>query len=140
MPGMSTCNAPGYTTCIMPSVLAECSLRHGVLHGKQQRPGIAPNDNTMHVTIVRSSADLPKRNQTPTRHTLANDTIPLQTATPQAASSQHTHVARTQGCGRMHPVYRQVTTQYLHTQSVTNRRRCGRNGKHEAPRELSAHM
>ena len=39
----------------------------------------------------------------------------------------------------MHPVNRRVTTQYLHTQSITTRRRCGRNGKHEAPRELSAH-
>ena len=39
----------------------------------------------------------------------------------------------------MHPVNRRVTTQYLHTQSVATRRRCGRNGKHEAPRELSAH-
>ena len=39
----------------------------------------------------------------------------------------------------MHPVNRRATTQYLHTQSVTTRRRCGRNGKHEAPRELSAH-
>ena len=33
----------------------------------------------------------------------------------------------------MHPVNRRVTTQYLHTQSVTTRPRCGRNGKHEAP-------
>ena len=39
----------------------------------------------------------------------------------------------------MQPFNRRVTTQYLHTQSVTNRRSCGRNGKHEAPRELSAH-
>ena len=37
----------------------------------QHRPGIASNDNTMHVTAARSSADLTKRNQTPTRHTLA---------------------------------------------------------------------
>ena len=72
----------------------------------------------------------------PTRHTLAKDTTILQTATPQAASSLRTHVARTQGYGRMHPVYRRVTTQYLHTQSVTTRRR---SGKHEVPRELSAH-
>ena len=39
----------------------------------------------------------------------------------------------------MHPVNRRVTTQYLHTQSVKTRQRYGRNGKHEAPRELSAH-
>ena len=38
----------------------------------------------------------------------------------------------------MHPVNRRVTTQYLHTQSVTTRRRCGRNGKYETPRGLSA--
>ena len=30
-------------------------------------------------------------------------------------------------------------SQHLHTQSITTRRRCGRNGKHEAPRKLSAH-
>ena len=71
-----------------------------VIRRKQQRPGIAPNDNTMHVTTARSRADLMKRNQTPTRHTLAEDTIILQTASPQAASSQRTHVTRTQGCGR----------------------------------------
>ena len=39
----------------------------------------------------------------------------------------------------MYPVHRRVTTQYLLTQSVTTRRRRGCNGKHEAPRELSAH-
>ena len=27
----------------------------------------------------------------------------------------------------MHPVNRRATTQYLHTQSITTRRRCGRN-------------
>ena len=32
-----------------------------------------------------------------------------------------------------------MTTQYLHTQSDTTRRRRGRNDKHDAPRELSAH-
>ena len=38
----------------------------------------------------------------------------------------------------MHPVNRRVTAQYLHTQSVTTRRRCGRNSNQEAPREVSA--
>ena len=38
----------------------------------------------------------------------------------------------------MHVVNRQVATHYLHTQSVTTRRKCGRNGKHGAPRVLSA--
>ena len=93
----------------------------------------------MNVTTARSSADLMDPNQTPMQHTLAQDKIILQTATPQAASSQRTHVARTQGCGRTHQVNRRVTTQHLHTQSVTTRRRCGRNGKHEAPREPSGH-
>ena len=60
-------------------------------------------------------------------------------ATPQAASSQRIHISRTQGRGRTHPVTRRVTTQYLHTQSVTTRRGCGRNKKQEAPRELPAH-
>ena len=59
-----------------------------------------------------------------------------QTVTPLAASSQRTHVSRTQGRARTHPVTRRVTTHYLHTQSVTTRRRCGRNDKHKAPREL----
>ena len=110
-----------------------------VTRRKRQRPGIASNDHTMHVPTATSSANLTKRNQPPTRHTLAKDTMILQIATPQATSSQRTHVARTQGCGRMYPVNRRVTTQYLHTQSVTPRRRWGRNDKHKAPRELSAH-
>ena len=96
--------------------------------------------STQHRTTARSSADLTKPHQAPTRYTRAKDTTLLQIATPQSASSQRTHVACTQGCARMHPVNRRVTTQYLHTQSVTTRRRCGRNGKHEAPRELSAYM
>ena len=54
-------------------------------------------------------------------------------------SSQRLNVSRTQGRGHTRPVNRRVTTQYLHTQSVTTRRRCGRDGKHEAPCELSAH-
>ena len=49
-----------------------------VTRRKKQRPGIAPNDNTMHVTTARSSADLTKPNQTPKRHTRAKDTIILQ--------------------------------------------------------------
>ena len=73
----------------------------GVTRRKQHRPGIASNDNTMHVTIARSSADHTKPSQTPTRYTLAKDTIILQVATPQASSSQRTHVARTQGSARM---------------------------------------
>ena len=78
-------------------------------------------------------------NHTPTRYTLTKDKIFLQMATPQAASSQRTHVSRTQGRGRVHPVNRRVTTQYLHTQSVTTRRRCRRIGNHEAPLELLPH-
>ena len=65
---------------------------------------------TLHVTTATSSADLMKPNQTPARHTLAIDTIVLQIATPQAASSQRMYVARTQGFARMHPVTRRVTT------------------------------
>ena len=79
-----------------------------------------------------------KPNQTPTRCTLVKDTIILHIAKPQAASSQRTHVARIQGCARMHPVIRRPATQYLHAQTVTTRRGCGRNGTQEAPGELSA--
>ena len=88
---------------------------------------------------ARSSANLTKPNPTPTRHTLTKDKIILQTATPQAASSQRIHISRTQGRGRTHPVTGRVTTQCLHTQSVTTCRRCGRNNKQEDPREQSAH-
>ena len=112
---------------------------HVVTRRKQHRPGIASNMNTMLVTTARSSAGLTKRNHSPMRYNLAKDTTTPQTDSPQATSSQRTHIARTQGCGRMHPVNRLVTTQNLHTQSVTTRRRCGRDGKHEAPCELSAH-
>ena len=115
-----------------------CALS-GVTRRKQHRPGIASNDNTMHVPTARSSADLTNPNQTPTRYTHAKGRIFLQMATPQAASSQRTHVSRTQGRGRVHPVNRRVTTQYLHTQSVTTRRRCRRIGNHEAPLELLPH-
>ena len=38
-----------------------------VTRRKQQRPGIASNDNTTHVPTARSSADLTKPNQTPTQ-------------------------------------------------------------------------
>ena len=110
-----------------------------VARRKQQRPGNASYDNTTHVLTGISSANLKKPSHTPTRHTRAKVKIILQMATPQAASSQRTHVSRTQGRGRTHPVNRRVTTPCLHTQSVTTRRRCGRNDKHEAPHELSAH-
>ena len=108
---------------------------HIVTQRKQHRPGIASNDNKIHVPTARSSADLTTQTHTPTRHTLAKDRIILRIATPQAASSQRTYVSRTQGRGRTHPFNRRVTDQYLHTQSVTTRRRCGCNDKHEAPRE-----
>ena len=84
---------------------ALCVRREGVpaavwcaVRLKQRSPGIASNNNTMRVTTARSSADLTKPIQSPTRYTPAKDTIMLQIARPQAASSQRTHVARTQGC------------------------------------------
>ena len=68
-------------------------------------------------------ADLTKPNPTPTRYTLAKDAIILHIATLQAASSQHTHVGKSPA----------------HTASERhNPPRCGRNGKHEAPHQLSA--
>ena len=51
--------------------------------------------------------------------THAKGLIVLQMAISQAASSQRTHASRAQGRGRTHSVNRQVTTQYLHTQSAT---------------------
>ena len=50
-----------------------------------------------------------------------------------------THTRLTYTGSRTHLVSRLVTTQYLHTQSGTTCQRCGRNNKHEAPRERSAH-
>ena len=53
--------------------------------------------------------------------------------------SRRTHVSRTQECALTRLVTRRVTTQYLHTQNATTRRRCGRNDTQDSPRELSAH-
>ena len=91
-----------------------------VTRRKPETPGNAPNDNTTHVPTATSSADLTKPNHTPTRHTRTKDKTILQMATPQAASSR-THVSRTQGRGRTHPVNSRVATQYVHTQSITTR-------------------
>ena len=53
-----------------------------VTQRKQHRPGIASNENTMHVKTARSSADLTKLNLTPTpQYTLAKDTIIHETDT-----------------------------------------------------------
>ena len=60
---------------------------------------------------------------------------PTHSHAPSCIKSTHTRRTYT----GMHPVNRRVATQYLHTQSVTTCQRCGRNGKREAPRELSAH-
>ena len=46
-----------------------------VTRREQERPGNALNDNTTHVPPARSSADLPKPNQTETRHTLTKDKV-----------------------------------------------------------------
>ena len=92
---------------------------------------------------ARSSANLTKPNPTPTRHTLTKDKIILQTATPQAASSQRIHISRTQGRGRTHPVTGRVTTQCLHTQSVTTCRRWTQMCRHASTslsrREYQSH-
>ena len=89
---------------------------YSVTRRKQQRPGIASNDNTTHVPTARSSADPTKPNHTPMQHTRAKEKMILKMFTRQAASSQRTHVSRTHGRARMHPVTRRVTTQYLHSQ------------------------
>ena len=75
------------------SIVAVLTPYHCVTRRKQRRPGIALNDNTTQVPTARSSADLTKPNHIPTQHTRAKDKVILQMATPQAASSQHTHVA-----------------------------------------------
>ena len=68
-----------------PAPSGQCSWNHDhamlmriavcVTRRKQHRPGIASNDNTMHVPTARSSANLTKPNHTPTRHTRAKDRI-----------------------------------------------------------------
>ena len=144
--GLSSSVPLSHSLSLVPVAFTRKTIGHFVPHGRvcaiAAYTGALGRTNSPLPPSARSSADV-KRNQTPTRHTLAKDTIIVQIPTPQAASSQRTHVSRTQRCGRMHPVHRRVTTQYLHTQSITTRRRCGRNcrcnGKHEAPRELSAH-
>ena len=70
--------------------------------------------STQQAKIAGSSANLTKADQYPTRYTIVKDTIILHIAIPQAASSQHTRVARIQGCGHMHPVIRRPATQYMH--------------------------
>ena len=77
-----------------------------------------------------------KPNHTSTRHTRAKDKIFLQMVTPQAASSQRTHVSRTQGT-RPHAPGHQAGGYRVpaHTEHVTTRRRCGCNDKQEAPRD-----
>ena len=74
-----------------------------VTRRKQKRPGIASNDNTTHAPTARRSADLTKPNHTPMRHIHSKDRIILQMATPQAASSQRTHISHAQGRGRKAP-------------------------------------
>ena len=54
-------------TVIPPSCV--CSFLN-VTRRKQQRPGIASNDNTSHVPTARSSADPTKPNHPPTRYIL----------------------------------------------------------------------
>ena len=61
---------------------------------------------------------------------------PINGHTPRRMKPTHT---RTQECALTRPVTRWVTTQYLHTQNATTRRRCGRNNNQDSPRELSAH-
>ena len=68
-------------------------------------------------------------------HPCKRQNDPTNGHTPSRIKSTHTRLT-SQGRGRTHPVTRRVTTQCLHTQSVTTRRRCGHNDKHEAPREL----
>ena len=93
-----------FTGAVLPSTAQHPhlpSLYQCVTRRKQHRPGIASNNNTTHVATARSSADLTKRNQTPTRYTLAKGTTILQTDTCHAASSQRTHLYQ---CV-LHPIY-----------------------------------
>ena len=111
-----------------------------MLHRSRVTPATPSNQNTNQPSKGQpQEAVQTYRNPIPTRYNLAKYTRFLHTGTPQAAQNQRTHVTRPQGCARMHPVNRRVATQYLHTQTVTTRRRCGHNGTHGAPREVSAH-
>ena len=67
------------------------NLASSVTQKKQHRPGIAPNDNTMHVTTVRSSANLTERNQTPNAiHLRPRHNNPTNSHTPSRMKSTHT--------------------------------------------------
>ena len=81
------------------AVFQSCyAVRLCVPRRKQQRPGIALNDNTTRAPSARSSADPTRPNHTPTRHTRAKDKMILQMVTPQAA----THTRRTYTGTRPH--------------------------------------
>ena len=88
-------------------------------HKKQCRPTeTKPDSNAIHPCKRHNS------------HTNSN--------TPSRIKSTQTR--RTHTGMRPHAPGKQAgATQYLHIQSVTTLRRCGRSNKHEAPRELSAH-
>ena len=91
----------------------------------------------MHVTTTRSSADLTKPNQTPTRYNLAKDIIILiilQISTPQTASRQRTHLSPLTYTGMQPHAPGQPAGDHpvpAHTE-CQNPSRCGRNGKLEA--------
>ena len=134
--GETTQHASTQTPCNQPAITSVTRVQ--TQHTLTAQPAQPLTARLGDVPTARSSADPTEPNHTPTRYTRAKDKMILQMVKPQAASSQRTHAARTQpeGRARTHPVTRRVTTQYLHTQSVTTRRSCGRNDTHEAPSEL----
>ena len=96
-----------------------------VTRGRQNQPSNIREPaqrSTQHKTAARSSADLTKPYQTPSRETHAKDTIILHTAEPKPHQvCQRTHDSCTQGCactrssgGRLHS----TCTVRCHTVSV----------------------
>ena len=75
----------------------------------------------------------PYSNPTPPRK---RQNTPTNGHTPRCMKPTHT---RTQKCALTRPLTRRVTTQYLHTQNATTRRRSGRNDNQDSPRELQGH-
>ena len=123
-------------SCPGSAVLVRQTTATSVLHGESNRGHASPR------TTIQRMCQPQEAVQTQRNQTILQCGTPAQKKKWSYKWSHpkphqvNAHVARTQGRARTHLVTRRVTTQYLHTQSVFPRRRCGRNDTHEAPREL----
>ena len=75
----------------MPCSLCVQGVFRSVLHGESRVSPATPRNQNNNQPSRGQPQDLTEATQTPTRYTLARDTIILHIATPQAASSERTH-------------------------------------------------